>query len=399
MSLILGIDFQVWTWQPNWALAPVDRWRFRTNVLLAYRGQEQRRALRIGPRHEVEFAVEVAGDDRRQLEAALYAWGRRRWAVPMWFDGLELDAVLPAGAAAIPADPRNRYFESGGLALLIADSSRVFEVVSISGLTDSEISLSGVTARSWSAGTRLYPLRIGFIENNVSLPRWTGEHASSRFVFRMEEPASWSDTIDDPIYRGHPVFESVPDWSEEPGLEMERYVSIFDNETGAISTDDLTDLSITTQSLRWALSSRAAMNAWRRRIMALRGKQGAFWKSSESVDLVASAGITADSAQLRVRWSGYTEYLDGMCNREDIRIELASGQVFYRRIVTSIELSASEERLTLDSALGVYASAADIVRISFLSLCRFDTDTFDLAFWTGDIADVAATIRSFAHDV
>lgn len=395
---ITGSRVTAWSWAPDWSDRMLERLEWRTDVLQAYRGEEQRRALRLGPRQAVEFGVTAEGDARRHLEAVLWNWGARVFAVPLWFDGLELDAPLAAGATAVAVDPALRQFAAGELIMLLGETSRDVEVLEIDAL-GAGIDLVSPTTRDWPAGTRVFPARTARIDGDATLPRFTGAVSSARMRFEMTEPAAWPASAGATTYRGQPVMEERPDWSGSPELRLQRKLAVLDDNTGRVVVEDEARMPLPQLRTRHTLMGRAEIDAWRARLFALRGKQGPIWVPSWAEDLVLVATVGSSGTALDVRWTGYTQYLQGEIHRKDIRIELFDGTVLYRRITGSTELDADTERLVIDAPPGQTIEPADVALISWLALMRQESDAAEFAWWTGDVAETAATFKGFRHGV
>lgn len=391
---LAGQRVTAWTWNPDWQQGMLERLEWLTDVLQAYRGEEQRRALRLGPRQSLEFGVTVEGDERRHMESVLWNWGARVLAVPLWFDGLELAASLPAGSSTIPLDPGGRQFAAGDLVMLLGRTSREYEVLRVNAV-GANIALVNPTTVTWPAGTRVYPARPARIMGDASLPRFTGAVASARLIFEMTSPANWTASAGATTYRGRPVFEDAPTWTEDPQLTMERKGELLDAMTGLTVFEDEARMPIPSQSGRWLLQDRAQVNAWRARLFALRGKQGSIWVPSWTDDLQVKATIASNSLSIDVGWIGYTKYLADDPSRRDIRIELTNGTVFYRRVTGAAEVDANTERLSIDAQLGVTVTTAQIALVSFLMLMRQSSDSAEIAWFTGDAAEASATFRGF----
>lgn len=396
---ITGSRVTAWTWPANWSDGITERLEWMTDMLQAYRGEEQARALRLNPRQVVEFSILVDGLERRHLEAALWNWGARVWAVPLWWDGIDLTATLAAGATTIPIAVGLRAYQIGTLALLQGPNSRSYEVIEIDDVESGSLTLARPTSSAWPAGTRIYPARAARIDGNAQLSRFTGPVAYGRMRFEMVEPAEWTADAGATTYRGYPVLETAPTWTEDPGATLERKLSVFDPGTGTLAVEDEAAMPLAAQSLRWELDSRAEVDAYRRRLYALRGKQGLLWVPTWAADLVPVAAVGSTALAIDVEWTGYTLYYQTAVNRRDLRIELANGSVLYRRITGSSEVSASVERLQLDAALGVDLQPGDFVLVSFMGLCRQTSDAAELAWFTGDAASASMTFRAPRNDV
>ncbi|MCR3772054.1 hypothetical protein K3Z88_26610, partial [Pseudomonas aeruginosa] len=83
----------------------------------------------------------------------------------------------------------------------------------------------------------------------------------------------------------------------------------------------------------------------------------------------------------------------------DIRIELYGGQVFHRRILDVSELNVDVERMAIDSALGTVVRPSDVARISFMTLCRQDSDSVQITHETDtDGISTASTVFRGVRD-
>lgn len=396
---IVGTRVIGWAWRPDWSSPILERLEWLTDVLKAKRGEEQRRALRLRPRKGYEFAFGAEGRDRRFLEACLWNWGARVWAVPLWHEGQPLAAALPAGSTSIPVDPSLRDLQAGGIGMLVGETARDNEVVEIQSVGVGSLTLKRATARAWAVGTMFYPARAARLAPEVALPRFTGDAVFGRARFEMTEPDTWTADAGAISYRGLPVLELRPNWAAgvDPGLE--RDLATIDGGVGVWTTDDRAELPTQAQRMGWTFTSRAEVDAWRKRLHAARGRQGAMWVPTWASDLVITAPVLSTATSIDVQHTGYTVFLRADPNRRDIRIELADGTIFYRRITSSLEVDADTERLNIDAALGVDVNPADVALVSFLALARFDSDSAELAHWTGELAETVATLRSFRHEL
>ena len=336
----------------------------------------------------------VVGDERRQMEALLWNWGAKAFAVPLWFDGLQLAAPLAAGSTSIPVDPAGRQFAAGDLVLIAGEASRDCELVQVDSV-GAEVQLAAATASDWPIGTRIYPARVARLDGEAALPRFTGSAATARLVFEMLAPSAWAADAGTTTYRGRPVLEHGPNWVEAPELSLQRKGELLDAGIGVVAFEDEAETPIPSQGGRWLLTSRAEVNAWRSRLFALRGKQGSLWVPSWADDLRVVADVTSGATTLDIGWIGYTQQLLGDPSRRDIRIELRDGTVFYRRITGATVLDADTERLSIDTALGVAVPKASIALVSWLTLMRNASDSAEFAWFTGDAAETSATFTGF----
>ncbi len=396
---LTGTRVTAWSWRPNWASPMLERLEWLTDVLRAYRGEEQSRSLRLNPRQFLEFGMLPDGQERRHMEAAIWSLGARVWAVPLWFDGADLTAPLPIGATSIPTNTAARNYRAGSFGMLLGESSRVFEIVEIQSVNPTELVLARPTAKAWPVGARIYPARAARIDDNLMLSRFTGRASDLRVRFEMIEPEQYAASAGGVTYRGYPVLTARPDWSEDPTATYERKLAVFDPGTGPAATEDEAEMPMVEQSMRWVLDSRAEIDRHRKLAFALRGKAGRIWVPTWADDLIVVAAIGDSALAINVEWTGYTEYYKMDPNRRDLRIELVSGAVYYRRVTSSSVLDENTERLVIDSALGVNVQPLEIVQVSFMALSRQSGDAAEFAYFSGEVAEVATSMRSTRNDV
>lgn len=387
---ITGNRITAWALSPNWDKAVEERIEFKTDVLRAWSGAEQRRALRIAPRRFFDFDVMMQSRDRRFLEAQMFAWSTRVWALPIWPDGQRLSVGVAAGDSSVTCDTVNRDFVAGGMAIF-ASSAAIFEVVQVLGVTGTSISLKNPVQNTWPAQTRFYPARAARLEGFPRISRANADVSSASVGFRVVEPCDWASATGLPTYRGNPVLENSPSEGE---LEMtySRDAFMVDNETGALTIDDRAGVGMPTQSHDWFIQGRSARAAFRGLLYLLKGRQGEIWVPTYQLDLKLVSSVNTTQTTIDVEGTGYTLYMQGQVNRQDIRVELINGTILYRRITGSAVLDVNTERLSIDSTLGVNIAITDVRRISYMALSRLGSDSIQLDHHTA--ADGLATART-----
>ena len=99
------------------------------------------------------------------------------------------------------------------------------------------------------------------------------------------------------------------------------------------------------------------------------------------------APVGAGDTDITVQWCGYALYGLARPGIRDIRIELADGSAFCRR-VTDATAAADTETLTLDAALGQAVALHQVRQVCYLRLCTLASDTVSIEHLTD--ADGAA---------
>lgn len=395
---VVGSRITAWTWLPNWDEPMVERLEWSTDVMRSYDGTEQRVQLRNTPRRNFEFSFSAEGTQRRRLDAAIYNWGARVWAVPVWTDGETLSATVSAGGTTIPATTTNRDYHAGGLVMLLNDSGS-YEVTEIASLTSSVITLLRPLVNTWAGGScSVFPVRSARMPSTHGYTRFTGDFVYGRVRMDVDDVNEWTAATET-TYRSYPVMTETPNWVESMDQSFERKLAILDYGTGERAIVDESGEPEIASSFRWFLESRARIAAFRSWLYARAGKFGAIWVPTWVSDLTVVANIGSGVTTIDVEHCDYTRRLVGKLHRKDIRVALNNGSVYYRRITGASEVSASVERLTIDSAFGVAIVPSDIAMISFMMLSRLDADGVEINYFTGDSAQAAHPMRAIGHGV
>jgi hypothetical protein len=155
------------------------------------------------------------------------------------------------------------------------------------------------------------------------------------------------------------------------------------------------------QTHDWTLASRAEINRFRSMVYALEGKRGSIWVPTWCKDLVQGAEYLGNTTPLVVRACGAV-LLSGLANRRDFRMQtIADGvtSVRYGHIDSITAGPVGFEHLNLGSDRPNWPVRQQTQLISWMALCRSDTDAFEFNYFTGETATVAMAWRARQNDV
>lgn len=389
-----------WSFVPDWADGVIERLTWATDILSSESMVELRRKLRLAPRRELEAAMYVEGRERQLLDLMLFGWGARIWALPLWHEIQILSTPVPAGALSVTCSTQYLDFRAGGLAMLRGESAFNSETVEIDAVTAGSLLLKRATQQAWPAGSRIYPVRPARMTQAPVLQRLTDQAIAADVTFMITDPCDWPAVMPATLYRGRPVLEARPDESEDLTSTYERLLLTLDGGYSTPLTTDTANRAMPVQSHRWIDMGRAARAAYRSMLYALAGRQVPLWVPTHADDLQLVATTSALSTVLDVAYVGYTRFGQSKTGRRDIRIELFNGTALHRRITGSIELDQHTERLAIDSALGVLVEPGDVMRISWLALCRGNSDAVEIHHQTDSegVASSSLTFRGVRDD-
>jgi len=375
----------------------VEQLEFLTDALPADTGPAQTRRLRQWPRTLLRFDGQESGDGRRWLETVLWHNGAGQWKVPLVMDARPLLAAVALGAGSLAVDTSGARFEPGGQALLQGADARTFELVDVEAVEDGELVLSDETLRAWPSGTRVSPLRLGWLPALPSMGRFTSDdsavyQAQFQLIDVLEQVAAY----DGPVYRAYPVIEIRPVWVSDPSWVPERELVVIDEATTAPTVFDLVGQARDRVALQFALEGVAAIASFRKLLYALAGRWSPAWVPTWAQDLRVVADVADDATTMDVRGPGLSAY--PLANsRRDLRIELADGRVLYRRVTAAAAHTLSVDRLTLDVAIDDGFAVGDVVLVSFMALSRQDSDVNALRYFNWETVQCELTFRGEVH--
>ena len=390
--VITGQRIVAWAFVPDWSRGVLERLAWKTDILTSPLASEQRRGLRSAPRRSFEATMIVDGRERVLLDLAVFGWGGRTWALPIWSDGQRLSQDHALGVRVLACDPLYRDFRIGGLVQLRGPTAFDVEVAEVEAISAATITLRHPTTRAWPRGSWLYPVRTARLAEPPKVTRLTDQAASVSVRFDVVEACDWPSVKNATMHRGHPVLEQRPDESETLSDGWQRALLTLDNEFGRPLLLDPADWTATVQAHRWRMHGRAERATVRSWLYTLRGRQRAVWRPTHADDLNLQATVAGTATALDVANVGLARFPGLRPGRRDLRIELRSGTALHRRITAALALDDEIERLTLDAALGVDVRPRDVRRISFMALSRGDSDEAEIDHHTDSDGSADASI-------
>ena len=383
-------------WTLSAAGEVTERWEFLTNALSAATGPEQRRQLRAAPRIAQQFDSQESEARRRRMEHALLANGGS-WDVPLVQDTVALPGPLSAGADTLPVSTVGRRFVAGGRVLVFNHDDTQYEVRTVNTVASGGITLTAGLSNAWSTGV-VIPLFRSKLIVAPTLERFTGAAAFARLEFQLVDAVDWPADSGSATYRGLPVLEMRPNWSTAPQVTPERGFSTVDYDIAPPVLYEPAGVPLSLQRLGFTAVGRDEISELFSLLYALAGRCSPVWVPSHALDLIPVASLTSAGTTLDIESVGLSAW-PIKANRRDLRIQLVTGEILYRRITDADALTADTERLTLDSAFDVDADASEVEQISFMAHCRQDTDVNLLRWWRDDVVLTELTFRAIPDEL
>lgn len=383
---------------PNWREQLLERLQFRTDAIVSEDYTTQTRATRLTPRRSFEYSMGADKLLRQRFANTAYLRGAGLWYLPTWVDGVTLLAAAAAASDTILAAADGRPFLVGGPAFIQSPDLSTFELVELAQVNAGNMVLAGALASAFPAGSMVYPCLRARLDLQFSSSAFTSSASYGRLKFNIAEPNPFAPYAWPTLYRTFPVLLDRPETTRDPESVVQWMLDGLDDEIGIPTFRDPVGVPLYRQAHDWKLRTRAELDRFRGMTYALEGKQRSIWVPTWADDLTLHANLNAGQTGMQVKRCGAAALL-GKVNRRDLRIETTLG-VYYRRIANAVDPGAGAfETLTLDAALPTALTTANVVQISYMALCRSESDNFEFNYFTGEAAEVATAWRARQNDV
>lgn len=395
---VTGVRIVAWKWEPNWINPVTERLEYTTDVMQAYDGSEQRRALRSAPRWQWEFTFDLQDDTRREFENIMYSWGGRIWALPIWIDLDLLEQDLAPAASTIPlvGGSSGRDYHVDGLGVIIAPDG-TYESFEITAVGVNSVDIQTPLTNGYPIGSRIYPARTARLLEPRATARYHRNYARGLALLRSVEQIDRT-ALTETQYREHPVMEREPNWRDAPDIDYARKLSTMDFGYGQDRQQDESELALPVHSFRWTMLDREEADYFRQWVYARKGRCKGIWLPTWSDDLILVDTVTTAQLNIDVEACGLTYFAQADVHRRDIRIELTDGTIYYRRVSGFAVVDANTERMTMNAVLPQQIEPADVERISWMHYVRLDTDTIEIAWSTPAHAEATLIFRGPRND-
>jgi hypothetical protein len=175
-------------------LEPRRTREWKTDLMPALQGQEQRVRLRAVPRDRLTFTVAGTDDiEAGQILSALPAATTGRFSVPWWPEMEQLVATLASGSTTVPVSSTvSTHYAVGSPAAILWKSPTSYELLTVSAVGGTSLTVSA-TANTWTAGTWLVPLVIARLAYPTEFDRLGAQVSRLTVTFDVEIQSANAD--------------------------------------------------------------------------------------------------------------------------------------------------------------------------------------------------------------
>lgn len=362
-----------------------ERLEWLTEVMPHVDGTEQRHSGRKNPRQlfEWDFILED-GPERAFFHNVIFDWQARIFGLPIWSEATRTDQLIAVDDLTVNVNSTAfADYRVGGL-VLIFSSRNTFDVVELASFDATSLTLTSGVLNSYPVGTLVMPLRTGVARRQIQGSRFLSGDARLKMQFRVDDnDVDLADVSPFNSYNSKVLLDGCNSVRGQMSEQFERDIVLFDHAIGIPEQTSPWDVGKRISQL--ALLGFEQQGLWELRglLHALRGRQISFYVPSFTNDFTVDGDIAAGLI-LNVANVGYTQFVQNRQPRNLIRIIYNNGDPDdIRQIVSSSEVDATREALTLDIALAA-RPASEVEKIMYVEKVRFDSDSIQIRHELGE---------------
>jgi hypothetical protein len=322
---------------------------------------------------------------RDSINAVLFDWQARVFGVPVWFEQRPLDGDIIVDDTNINVDTSAADFRLDSL-VMVWTTNQDFEVLEIDSFTANNIVTKTPFAKAFTAGLSVVtPVRTAFTKPALSNKRFAIGPSDFGMEFEVLDNIDLAalgpfntyqgigQSIAKPILDG---FNFMP--SATIGEGNRRKVERLDVITGPPTQFSPWAKGKPIYQFGFEAKSLAEVFEWRQLAHFLRGSQLSFYVPTGRTDFKPVTDIGNLATFIDVENFGFTNFIQEVTPRSDLRFVRIDGTSSVHQIVASQEQSPTVERISFSPALSPALPVVDIDRIEFVTLCRIDRDQVSL---------------------
>ena len=392
----------IFAFAPDWSEPVVDKYEWLTQIIEAENGIERRHRLRTNPRRSIEYQMLMNETEKRWLERYFWTWKGRAFAVPIWSDCKKTTTLTAIGSLNIDLDTTDfTSFKDGGIAIFVNnyDDSEAVEIVSVN---PTSLTLIRGTAKTWLAGSRIYPAQTGRMVDTISMSQPTADVTMGQIRFELVDNVAL-EAIDSPVpYEDDFILDRKPNRVSDLDVSWQSKYGLVDFSIAQPFVDDRAGFPDQVFRLNFAEGGRENIWFWMNWIHARAGKWSKFWMPSQGRDFQVVTKVDFNDNILEVVDTQYRDFYAFHVGKVDIAIFTRDGNVYYRAITSAQEkapVGSGVELLGIDLQLGTDYEVDEIKQVSFLHPVRLDSDTVEINWHTQEMAEINFNTRVILDDV
>ena len=405
-----------------------ERYEFKTDIITAWDGHEQRIKTRQLPRHFLTYDYSAMNAYQAQW---LKGMNRIRqsdlYYIPMWHNPAYLaeDFIENGKALYIEKEYMYNFYECDWIEIFFHDDfNQTSNIVrEVSGYSDGIIRLKKKIEKPLlKLNTWIFPLRQVSVQpsNSIDYVYSNGSEVSMSFEdlckpsktsipykYRVE----YFEDVDDfnefhlpLIHNNREVFAISPQWLDDNSnvLDINKNTNKLDNETGLFMYDLKNTSTYDVHTLSLYLINHKLISNTIKFFIRMGGMYKSFYCPTWANDFEVDRYVLAGTNFLYTKFSNLYKFYAGNGRRKSIVMFTKDRQSYIFDIMSySYEVIGGTRygKLTLAQTIPRSFDVGDILMVSYFNLVRFDSDSLKLDYESNIVAGVDLVMREVDDDL
>jgi hypothetical protein len=378
LDIIPDFEATILFWRPQNNIIETLEWK--TSVLKAYDGSEQRIKIRQSPRQHFKYEILLETNKLNSWwDSQIHNWQKSKWLIPIWPELEEHSVNINHHDTTIAVNTAYSDFRDNSKAI-IWKSRTEYEVVVIDTVQDNQLNL-GYSVLNTFIGTKyIIPIRESYVTASSDKQRFNSEVSRINLVFKIYDNTNLTGFVPVSNYDGFPVLEIPSFMNMTHGENSSPDMMVLDYETGIFKIANHTDFNYVTQQHKFINEGKAACWNFKKSLYSLNGKQKTVLIPTFRSDLTLSSDVYGSDNTIDIE----NIQLEDNMGLNNLRTYIGfyfpnTGQLIIRKITAITEIDASIEQITLDAAPQNQTIATNNnCRVCYVDKCRLNSDSLEI---------------------
>lgn len=399
---ILGIRARLWPFRVNWKDGFETTLDYKTDIIQAGDGTEQRIATRQTPRKAFRFTSLVNEGDWRTFVRQMNVWQGRATIVAEYPKFARLSATAIDGQGFLTVEEVPDWLVPGTL-LVLMEKGREPLLRTVDDISGNLVALTGIVSGEWRAGLKVFKGLSGRLNNSISASQYRNNTAVVTLNFDADPGREiYPDAgVPDVVHRGREVLLKRPNWREQlqPSFEVAR--EIVDYGTGRIDQYLPFEFSDRYHKATYLGRNSVEVDEIERFFRRQMGQQGEFFMPTWTEDIQIMSPVEATTSNLRVAGPMFgRDYADDPVYR-DLIIWFHDGTYLLRTVQSIYEVTdiiGNDSNIQVTEPFPFAFTPESISQICWMPLWRLASDGITLAHVTNTVAEFALTMKTLPYE-
>jgi hypothetical protein len=377
----------------NAAESIIEAHAYRTDVLPAEDGSEQRVRLRTHPLGSAEFSLLCEDREAAAMNALVWGQQAQSWAIPLWQHARRLLVTAEPAATSVEVETDSAPFQDWqgiGAYALAWRGPFDWELLSLASVGAGVLNLSAPVIGTWPAlETLIVPVREARSQPTVELQWPSSRVLTARVAFTFDNTDDTGASVPGTPptftqYQGFDLLEIMPARNDPAKDGYSRPFRLFEANPGKRSSLCYALAPSIGREFHWICFARSEAADLRAFLDSRFGRWKPFWMPSWERDLRLAQPATPSDYEIVIESCGYSaQMFPTLGARRHLQFVGPDHSTFRRGVLNAVDNEDGTETLTLDGTLGVDVTPAWM--ICFLRFSRLADDEVKFEWRSADV--------------